>query len=128
LALDQAQPGRRLLYVALQWHAREKPAGDYKVTLRLLDEGGRAVAQNDGYPIGPLLPPSTWDAGDDKPGYMVLEIPDTVPTGRYDVAIGLYDPTSLQLKSFAGGPVQTSGLVKLSAVNLDSAGGASVVQ
>ncbi len=44
------------------------------VTLRLLGLDGVVVSQSDGFPMGPLLPPTAWDAGDSKPGYMVLEV------------------------------------------------------
>jgi hypothetical protein len=112
--------------VALQWQAREKPVADYKVTLRLLDQGGRVLSQGDSYPIGPLLPPTTWSAGDDKPGYTVLEIPETIAPGTYGLAVGMYDPTSLQLVPFTGGSEKLSNLVNLAVVKMDGAGELSV--
>jgi len=117
-----AGPGERSLYVMSLWHAREKPAADYKVTLRLLNPDGSTVSQSDGYPIGPLLPPTTWGAGDDKPGYMVLPIPATLPPGQYRVALGLYDPVGPRQMAYSGRPVGTSGLLDLGDVALDGAG------
>jgi mannosyltransferase len=127
VAPEKASSGKHLLYAALQWHAREKPAADYKITLRLLGQDGKPVSQGDSYPIGPLLPPTTWSAGDDKPGYTILEIPETVAPGEYNLAMGLYDPASLQLMPFSGGSEQVSGLVKLAAVKIDSLGELSVM-
>jgi len=56
------------------------------------------VSQQDDFPIGPLLPPTTWAAGDAKPGYMVLTLPPKPPngSGRYTVVVGLYDPVTQQ--------------------------------
>jgi 4-amino-4-deoxy-L-arabinose transferase-like glycosyltransferase len=127
VALEKASSGERLIYVALQWHAREKPVADYKSTLRMLGQDGKPVSQGDSYPIGPLLPPTTWSAGDDKPGYTVLEVPETVAPGEYHLAIGLYDPASLQLMPFSGGTEQVPGLVKLASVKIDSLGELSVM-
>jgi mannosyltransferase len=127
VAAAKGSSGGNLLYAALQWHARETPAADYKVTLRLLGRDGMVLSQSDSYPIGPLLPPATWSAGDDKPGYTVLEIPRTIAPGTYDLAIGLYDPTSLRLMPFTGGPERLLDLVKLAAIKVDGAGELSVM-
>jgi hypothetical protein len=125
-----SQPGSdpRYIYVSPQWHAAAKPGADLKVTLRLLSSDGTVVSQNDGLPIGPLLPPTTWNSGDDKPGYMVLRIPETAAPAEYDIAVGMYDPTSLQLVPFTGERERVTDLVKLATVEIDSAGGLSVVQ
>jgi mannosyltransferase len=119
-------PGIRHLYASPQWHAGEKPGVDYAVTLRLLNGDGAVVSQDDGMPIGPLLPATTWNAGDDKPGHMVLDIPDSVSPGEYDLVIGLYDPASLQLMSFTGAPMPDPPLLKLATIEVDSARGMSV--
>jgi hypothetical protein len=88
-------------YVQLDWLAERKPSIDYRVTLRLLDEDGQTVAQRDDFPIGPLLPPTTWNVGDVKPGYMALPLPaDLAMTAReaasngYQLTVNVYDPES----------------------------------
>jgi mannosyltransferase len=128
LALGEAPAHVRSLYVLARWHARENPAADYKVTLRLLGPNGDLVSQVDGFPIGPLLPPTTWGAGDVKPGYMVLEVPETVAPGEYDLAIGLYDPASLRLMPFSGERTREFDLVKLATIKIDRAIGLGVVR
>jgi len=80
------------LLVQLDWLAEQKPSLDYRVTLRLVDNGGAVVAQRDEFPIGTLLPPTTWNAGDEKPGYMALPLPESLAPGEYQVLVGLYDP------------------------------------
>ncbi|MCB0147844.1 MAG: hypothetical protein KDE01_09365, partial [Caldilineaceae bacterium] len=49
---------RSHLFVQLDWLAAQKPTLDYRVTLRLVDNGGAVVAQRDEFPIGTLLPPT----------------------------------------------------------------------
>lgn len=83
------------LLTTLTWLAQTKPATDYRVTMRLLDPSGAVISQRDNFPIGPLLPPSTWNAGDRKPGYLALPIPVESRPGTYQLAVNLYDPTTL---------------------------------
>jgi hypothetical protein len=89
LAATQERDGRRFLLVTLHWLAEAQPTLDYRVTLRLLDEQGVIISQYDDYPIGPLLPPTTWQPGDAKPGYMALPMP-TAP-GPFGAVVGVYD-------------------------------------
>ena len=64
-------------------------------SVRLAAADGTVAAQRDEFPIGPLLPPTTWAAGDEKPGYMALPIPPGTPPGEYRLLVGLYDPNTL---------------------------------
>jgi mannosyltransferase len=121
LALGEARADGRPLYVFAKWHARENPAADYKVTLRLLDPDGGLVSQVDSFPIGPLLPPTTWGSGDDKPGYLVLPVPATLAPGRYRLVLGLYDPASGMPAPFSGAAADESGLLELAGVEVDGA-------
>lgn len=89
----QEKPVRTLL-AQLDWTALTKPALDYKVSLRLLDANNQLVAQNDDLPIGTLLPPTTWAAGDRKPGYMAINVPPGTPPGAYRLELALYDPAT----------------------------------
>lgn len=83
------------LLTTLTWLAQNKPTIDYRVTLRLLDATGGVVSQRDSFPIGPLLPPSTWNAGDRKPGYLALPLPSPGSAGVYQLAANLYEPATL---------------------------------
>ncbi|MFN8468453.1 MAG: glycosyltransferase family 39 protein [Caldilineaceae bacterium] len=91
--VDEPQLGQSTIYTELDWLAEHKPTVDYRVTLRLLDSSGQVVAQRDEYPIGQLLPPTTWNQGDAKPGYMALPTPN-LPAGAYQVTVDAYDPTT----------------------------------
>jgi hypothetical protein len=88
---DDSRSHERHLLVALDWEAMTKPLRDYRVTLRLVDTDGRIVDQSDREPIGPLLPTTTWDSGDRKPGYMALAIPSGPSEKKYRVEFGVYD-------------------------------------
>ena len=61
---------------------------------RLIDNDGAVVAQRDEFPIGALLPPTTWNAGDAKPGFMALSLPADLSPGDYRVVVGVYDPAT----------------------------------
>jgi 4-amino-4-deoxy-L-arabinose transferase-like glycosyltransferase len=95
LAVTVESDGARFLLVTLHWLAVQQPPIDYRVTVRLLDEQGVVVRQQDEWPIGPLLPPTTWQGGDAKPGYMALSL-DELPAARYRLVVGLYDPATGQ--------------------------------
>lgn len=82
------------IFAQLDWLAERKPNVDYRVTLRLLNAAGETMAQRDDFPIGPLLPPTTWNAGDAKPGYLALPLPANLPPGGYTLTAGVYDPAS----------------------------------
>jgi hypothetical protein len=92
--VDEPNLEQSTLYVELDWLAERKPSDDYRVTLRLVDAGGKVVAQRDDLPIGLLLPPTTWSEGDRKPGYMALPLLPTLSQGEYVVTVEVYNDQS----------------------------------
>ncbi len=88
---------RHYILTNLNWFAIHKPSVNYRVTLRLLDENENILSQRDRFPIGNLLPPTTWEQGKETNGYMALPIPDVLPSGMYRVVVGIYDPSSGEL-------------------------------
>jgi hypothetical protein len=64
--------------------------------LRLLAPDGSTLTEANDFPIGPLLPPSTWNEDDRKPGYFALRLPTDLPAGHYPLEITLYDPNTLE--------------------------------
>jgi hypothetical protein len=76
--------------VTLLWQADAPVSERYKVFLHLLDAGGNLVAQNDGEPIGNLIPTTLWTPGEvviDRRGVL---LPADLPPGVYTLATGLY--------------------------------------
>ncbi len=115
LAARNAQPAGDLLLV-LHWAALSRPAADYTVTVRLADRTGQVYAQKDSLPIGPLLPPTAWSPGDEKPGYLALPLPDMLAPGVYDLVLGLYDPTAPALLPLADDAGAVTTLLKVADV------------
>jgi mannosyltransferase len=84
------------LRIRTDWWAKDKPSADYKYSVKLIGEGGVILEQADQYPIGTLLPPTTWTAGDRKPGYIVVNLPPGLPRGHYSIRLDVYDPQNLE--------------------------------
>ncbi len=79
-----------VLPVTLFWEAEGSAGARYKVTVQLLDAGGRLVAQHDGEPADGLSPIDTW-----QPGGRVLDrhgviLPGDLGPGRYTLGVALY--------------------------------------
>ena len=115
--------GVPMLLAQLDWQAEAQPSADYKVSLRLVDGNGEAVAQRDDFPIGPLLPPTVWGADDQKSGYMALPLPEAISDGRYDLQVALYNPADMQMAQYRTSAGQeTSDPLTLATVEIDGAG------
>lgn len=121
LALPQeANHGQPYLLVTLHWRVLERPALDYKVSLRLVDEAGGLVDQQDDLLIGPLLPPTTWAVGEAKIGHMALRLPPTATPGRYPVQALVYDgATSAPVEARVAGAAVDSPLIPLARLVYD---------
>jgi 4-amino-4-deoxy-L-arabinose transferase-like glycosyltransferase len=94
-AFYRPDPASTDIMLQLDWHAQQKPTVDYKVSLRLVDADGGIIDEANDFPIGPLLPPTTWHTGDAKPGFFVLRLPAELPAGSYALQLSLYDANSL---------------------------------
>ena len=71
------------------------PIGEsYKVFVHVLDAQGQIVAQRDSEPAGGSRPTSTWSVGDEVVDNQGVLLPDGLPTGQYQIAVGMYDPVS----------------------------------
>jgi hypothetical protein len=95
-------PGERLP-VDLYWRALSRPDKSLTVSLQVLDEAGRLVAQDDGPPAGGMLPTIDW-----LPDKVVLDsrqvdLPASLPPGSYSLAVVLYDSAAGQRLLLADG-------------------------
>jgi len=80
--------------LTLFWQARLPVGQTLKVFVHLLDPQGRLVAQHDSEPAGGQQPTSSWKVDEpivDRHGVL---LPDELPTGRYQIVVGLYDPVN----------------------------------
>jgi 4-amino-4-deoxy-L-arabinose transferase-like glycosyltransferase len=95
LAPWPAAPGVTL-GVTLTWHALDTPQANYHTFVHLLDDTGNIVAQGDGPPGDGRLPTLGWLPGEYVADSHALSLPAGLPAGQYRLAVGLYDPVTLQ--------------------------------
>ena len=89
------RPGETLR-LTLFWQARQWIAQDYTVFVHLLDSQGKLWGQHDGPPQDGALPTSAWNTGELLRDEHILTVDAQAPPGDYRLAIGLYDPATLQ--------------------------------
>lgn len=109
VALPSLNPYPARLRLTLLWQALAPMDMDYKVFVHLEDAGGARRAQSDAVPFFGLYPPSRWTTGELVRDYLDLDLPAGLPSGRYALRVGLYDPASGQRLPLPGG--QTSLLL-----------------
>ena len=91
----QLTAGASTLEVTLLWEALAPPAAEYTAFVHLLDASGRQVAGADLPPAEGRFPTDRWQPGDRSLSTFTLSLPSDLPSGRYDMRVGLYE---------AGGP------------------------
>jgi len=88
--------------VDFEWYTEGNATGDYVVFVHVYDDVNAApIAQADMRPGNGTLPPGNWLPGVLRDTIMVDL--NTIPTGKYQVAIGLYDPVTLERLMPTGG-------------------------
>ncbi len=95
LGYDLAREGDELR-LTLHWQALRRMEGDYKVFVHLFDPATEAiVAQHDAMPRQNRYPTSWWAKGEVVSDAVTLSL-EGVPEGDYRLAVGLYDPETLE--------------------------------
>jgi hypothetical protein len=91
LGYDLAQESDTLK-LTLHWQALRQPTTYYKVFVHLFDPQTEAVvAQDDAVPRRWTYPTTWWEAGEVVSDEIPLSL-EKVPSGRYHLAVGVYDP------------------------------------
>lgn len=74
------------------WHPLEPIPDDWTVFVHIIDGAGRIVAESNERPQAGAMPTPQWTPGDwiEDPHQILL--PPDLPTGRYDLIVGLYLP------------------------------------
>ncbi len=80
--------------VNLDWYTPGNAQGDYIVFVHLYNDADEIVAQTDERPGNGTLPPGNWLPGTIH-DTIDVDVSEVQP-GRYQVAIGLYDPVTLE--------------------------------
>jgi len=87
------------LWLTLWWQALQSPQADYTVFVHLLDLDTKdIVVQSDAMPRGGAYPTSWWAAGEVVSETVTLPL-EGVPSGTYQLAMGLYDLTVTRLQA-----------------------------
>jgi hypothetical protein len=83
------------LRLRLHWQALRQIEGDYKVFVHLFDPATEEiVAQDDAMPRQNQYPTSWWAEGEVVSDEIAISLKD-VPPGRYRLALGVYDPQTV---------------------------------
>jgi hypothetical protein len=84
--------------LTLYWRAESPPETAYNVFIHALDTDGKLIAQFDAPPLGGLYPSYAW-----RPGQIIADAhPIALPASTQVLAIGLYDPISLDRLPLTG--------------------------
>lgn len=102
------EPANDQIAVTLHWQALKAPGASYKVFLHLFDPTSEEiVAQRDSHPLDNSYPTMRWAAGEVVSDRLLLDMAE-VPPGRYQLAVGWYDPASGQRLEPDGDPARIS--------------------
>ncbi len=77
------------LQVGLYWRAREKPRGDYAISIQLRDANGRAILAQTDRPAGGAYPTTQWQIGEVLLDWHDLIVPTNFASGNYELAVVL---------------------------------------
>ena len=78
----------------LWWQADGVPQGDYTVFVQLLDTDGAYLMGADAPPVNGDYPTRLWQPGDVIDDQHIFPDVSTLSAGSYQLAVGLYEPTS----------------------------------
>ncbi|MGA9351424.1 MAG: hypothetical protein WBW48_21810 [Anaerolineae bacterium] len=90
------------LRLGLHWQALQQMEGDYKVFVHLFDPATEViVAQDDAMPRQNQYPTSWWAEGEVVSDEVAISLKD-LPPGRYRLALGVYDPQTMDRLAAVG--------------------------
>ena len=89
--------------VTLYWQAINPMEADYTIFVQLLDADGKVHAQHDSQPLAGNAPTSTWTPNEIIHDKHVLNIPNDLPAGKYQLIVGLYFLETGERLSIDGG-------------------------
>ena len=83
--------------VTLTWRADRLLDVPYTAFVHVVAaDGATFVAQADGQPVGGSRPTTSWLAGEMVTDMHAVELPTDLPPGRYEIRVGMYDPSTVQ--------------------------------
>lgn len=93
LGAERAAPGQAI-WLTLYWQAHTDIDRDYVIGLQLLDEQDQEITYWLGRPVRSGYPTTEWRAGQTVQDPWLLNLPDPLPPGRYDLRLTLYEAES----------------------------------
>jgi len=81
--------------LTLYWKAQGRIMEDYTVFVHLVSAEGELVAQGDGPPVNGSYPTGLWEGGEVIADSHIIHLPQGLPSGRYQILVGLYSPDTL---------------------------------
>jgi hypothetical protein len=79
--------------LTLYWVVRETPTENYLIFIHLVDRAsGQLISQVDTIPVGSLRPTEGWRKGEVLADNYALTLPADIPSGIYDIRVGIYNP------------------------------------
>ena len=104
--------------LTLHWQANQRPSQSYKIFIHLLNSNGTLVNQLDYIPQNWTYPTSWWEAGEYVRDEVILPVND-LPSGSYQLWLGIYDPDTNQRLSLQTAVSQTTSDNALHLLTLD---------
>jgi len=98
------------LNLTLYWRCEAPLAIDYTTFVHLRNAAGETVAQRDQPPLGGAYPTSLWDPGEITADEVIIPLPNDLPTGKYQLVVGLYDFQTAQRLTIPGNPTNEVSL------------------
>lgn len=83
------------LALTLDWQATAPIERDYTVSVQLIDERGKLIAQHDAMPANNTLPTTRWRPGEAIADPVQLALPGALAPGRYQLIVVVYDSQTL---------------------------------
>ncbi len=80
-----------VLQVGLYWRPREKPRGEYSITVQLRDASGKAVAEQTSLPAAGAYPTTKWQAGEILLDWHDVQVPANLAEGVYFLTILMHN-------------------------------------
>ena len=98
--------------LTLFWQADGPAQRPYTVFTHLINDEGDLVAQQDNWPVDGRWPPTCWQEGERIIDSYILELPDQLPEGSYELVMGLYDAqTGIRIPLNNGGDAYQLGSI-----------------
>ena len=104
---DQTLEGD-VLDLTLYWESVTAVSDSYKVFIHVMDADGSLVAQADRPPVNGLAPTQRWQPGDLVRDPYQIALPPNLPSGAYEVRVGLYTDANGRLPAAGDGVVDNA--------------------